>query len=34
MSSEHSKEKVYEVCTQFELSWNAVSLGTGAMYQL
>ena len=29
---EHSKEKVYmyEVYIQFELSWSAVSIGTGA----
>ena len=28
--SEHSKEKVYEVYILFELSWSAVSIGTGA----
>ena len=28
--SEHSEEKVYEVYILFELSWSAVSIGTGA----
>ena len=28
--SEHSEEKVYEVYTQFGLSWSTVSIGTGA----
>ena len=28
--SEHSKEKEYEVYILFELSWSAVSIGTGA----
>ena len=28
--SEHSEEKVYEVQILFELSWSAVSIGTGA----
>ena len=28
--SEHSLEKVYEVYVLFELSWSAVSIGTGA----
>ena len=28
-SSEHSKEKVYEVYTQCELSWSIVSIRTG-----
>ena len=28
--SEHSKEKVCEVYILFELSWSAVSIGTGA----
>ena len=28
--SEHSEEKVYEVYSLFELSWSAVSIGTGA----
>ena len=27
---EHSEEKVYEVYILFELSWSAVSIGTGA----
>ena len=27
--SEHSVEKVYEVYILFELSWSAVSIGTG-----
>ena len=30
MLSEHSEEKVYEVCTLSGLSWSVVSLGTGA----
>ena len=29
-NSEHSVEKVYEVYILFELSWSAVSIGTGA----
>ena len=29
--SEHSIEKVYEVYILFELSWSAVSIGTGAV---
>ena len=29
-SSEHSEEKVYEVCTLSGLGWSAASLGTGA----
>ena len=28
--TEHSEEKVYEVYILFELSWSAVSIGTGA----
>ena len=28
--SEHSEEKVYELYILFELSWSAVSIGTGA----
>ena len=28
--SEHSEEKVYEVYILFEISWSAVSIGTGA----
>ena len=28
--SEHSEEKVNEVYIRFELSWSAVSIGTGA----
>ena len=28
--SEHSEEKVYEVYILFELSWSAISIGTGA----
>ena len=28
--SEHSEEKVYEAYILFELSWSAVSIGTGA----
>ena len=29
--SEHSEEKVYEVYILFELSWSAVSIGTGTV---
>ena len=29
--SEYSEEKVYEVHVLFELSWSAVSIGTGAV---
>ena len=29
--SEHSEEKVYEVYILFELSWSAVSIGTGSV---
>ena len=28
--SDHSEEKVYEVYTQFGLSWSTVFIGTGA----